>query len=91
MSDRCVNCMCRGDMAACKQIECPIHESWYAQAQQAEIERLEKENRNLRELEGKPTSEAWLADIQKTQERLGYAGTILNDPPPDALRGEEKT
>ena len=40
MSDTCKHCMIRGNIVACRATPCHTHESWYAQQQGAEIERL---------------------------------------------------
>jgi hypothetical protein len=40
MSDTCKHCMICGNIVACRATPCHTHESWYAQQQDAEIERL---------------------------------------------------
>ena len=40
MSDTCKHCMVRGNIIECQETPCHTHVSWYAQQQQAEIERL---------------------------------------------------
>jgi len=45
MSDSCKHCTVRGDIALCRITPCHTHDSWYAQQQQDEIERLNTENK----------------------------------------------
>ena len=40
MTDSCKHCTVRGDIKLCVTTPCNTHVSWYAQQQQAEIERL---------------------------------------------------
>ena len=42
MSDTCKYCTARGDIKMCRATPCHTHDSWYAQQQDDEIERLEK-------------------------------------------------
>ena len=43
MSDQCRHCTLRGDLPACKAVECFQHESWYSLVQQKLIEAYQNE------------------------------------------------
>ena len=40
MSDTCKHCTARGDIKMCRATPCHTHDSWYAQQQDKEIEKL---------------------------------------------------
>lgn len=47
--DQCKGCNLRGDLKACKAIECSNHDSWYVQKLKAQIEEFRSENECLKD------------------------------------------
>lgn len=69
--DECKHCTVRGNLAACSETKCNIHDSWYVQALLARHNALEAEIEDRQEVEASLTK--WVAELGEQLDALREA------------------